>query len=50
MIAANKARMAMLPCRKFEESPPERRFCPFGSDCHFLHLDENVRRARHRQL
>ncbi|KAI0923795.1 hypothetical protein AcV5_009245 [Taiwanofungus camphoratus] len=40
-IEKYKASMARVPCRLFQESPPSNRFCPFGKDCFYQHLNED---------
>ncbi|PIL24964.1 hypothetical protein GSI_12851 [Ganoderma sinense ZZ0214-1] len=39
-IEKYKGSMARVKCRHFEQSPPGKRFCPFGNECFFKH--ENV--------
>lgn len=36
-----KQSMSRVPCRYFVESTPENRFCPFGKDCFYQHLNED---------
>lgn len=31
--------MARVPCKHFQESPPNRRRCPFGRNCFYQHLN-----------
>ncbi|OCH93655.1 hypothetical protein OBBRIDRAFT_724329 [Obba rivulosa] len=38
-IEKYKASMARVPCKHFQQSPPERRYCPFGQDCFYQHLN-----------
>lgn len=39
IVAQYKASMARVPCRHFQNSPPNRRRCPFGRDCFYQHLN-----------
>lgn len=32
-IAGHKARLSKIPCKHFQNSPADARFCPFGKDC-----------------
>lgn len=36
-IEKYKASMSRVPCRHFQKSPPNDRFCPFGKDCFYQH-------------
>ncbi|KIM83042.1 hypothetical protein PILCRDRAFT_819832 [Piloderma croceum F 1598] len=36
-----KASMARVPCRYFQLSKPSKRFCPFGKDCFYQHLNDD---------
>ncbi|KAF7796341.1 hypothetical protein EIP86_007518 [Pleurotus ostreatoroseus] len=38
-IANYKDAMSRIPCKHFQESSPVDRFCPFGKDCFYQHLD-----------
>ncbi|KAL7280758.1 hypothetical protein ACG7TL_005702 [Trametes sanguinea] len=37
VIDKYKASMARVKCRYFEQSKPNRRYCPFGKDCFYKH-------------
>ncbi|KZT65640.1 hypothetical protein DAEQUDRAFT_696912 [Daedalea quercina L-15889] len=39
IIEQYKSSMARVPCRYFEQSSPNNRFCPFGKDCFFRHCN-----------
>ncbi|KAF9777287.1 hypothetical protein BJ322DRAFT_730510 [Thelephora terrestris] len=39
IVAQYKASMARVPCRHFQNSPPNRRHCPFGRKCFYQHLN-----------
>ncbi|KAJ3531779.1 hypothetical protein NM688_g7525 [Phlebia brevispora] len=41
IVAQYKATMAQIPCKYFERSLPGHRFCPFGKDCFYQHLNED---------
>jgi len=41
VIERYKSSMKKVNCRYFEASPPGRRYCPFGKDCFYRHVDEN---------
>ncbi|KAI0072700.1 hypothetical protein K474DRAFT_1604610 [Panus rudis PR-1116 ss-1] len=41
IIAQYKSSMARVPCRHFQASPKHNRFCPFGKDCFYQHLNED---------
>ncbi|KAH8104134.1 hypothetical protein BXZ70DRAFT_968741 [Cristinia sonorae] len=41
MIEKYKASMARVACRHFQNSPPSDRFCPFGKDCFYQHLNSD---------
>ncbi|KAA1468815.1 hypothetical protein DENSPDRAFT_771943 [Dentipellis sp. KUC8613] len=40
-IERHKASTSRIPCRYFQESQPNDRFCPFGRDCIYLHENED---------
>ncbi|KZT10054.1 uncharacterized protein LAESUDRAFT_645543 [Laetiporus sulphureus 93-53] len=40
-IEQYKASMARVPCRHFSKSPLNDRFCPFGKDCFYQHVNED---------
>jgi len=39
VIERYKESMKRIKCKYFETSPPSRRYCPFGKDCFYKHLD-----------
>ncbi|KAF9650108.1 hypothetical protein BDM02DRAFT_3093667 [Thelephora ganbajun] len=39
IVAQYKASMARVPCRHFQNSPANRRHCPFGRNCFYQHLN-----------
>ncbi|KAH9924769.1 uncharacterized protein B0H18DRAFT_1011117 [Fomitopsis serialis] len=39
IIEEYKSSMARVPCKYFQQSPVEDRFCPFGKDCFFQHCN-----------
>ncbi|EJD06635.1 uncharacterized protein FOMMEDRAFT_165377 [Fomitiporia mediterranea MF3/22] len=39
VIASYKSSMARIPCKYFEMSPPNSRYCPFGRDCFYQHKE-----------
>lgn len=41
VIERYKATMARISCRHFQKSPPGNRFCPFGKECFYQHLNED---------
>jgi len=41
IIERYKASMAKIPCKYFQKSTPEKRFCPYGKDCFYEHKDED---------
>ncbi|KAI0629280.1 hypothetical protein C8Q77DRAFT_1143142 [Trametes polyzona] len=41
VIEKYKASMARVKCKYFERSKPSRRFCPFGRDCFYKHVNSD---------
>lgn len=41
VIERYKESMKRIRCRYFEHSSTRRRYCPFGKDCFYKHVDEN---------
>ncbi|KAH9945725.1 hypothetical protein B0H21DRAFT_419230 [Amylocystis lapponica] len=41
IIERYKASMGRVPCRHFQKSPANDRFCPFGKDCFYQHVNED---------
>ncbi|TFK51721.1 hypothetical protein OE88DRAFT_1629053 [Heliocybe sulcata] len=40
-IQKYKESMARVPCRYFQKSPSQDRFCPFGADCFYQHQNDD---------
>ncbi|KAI0343247.1 hypothetical protein BDW22DRAFT_1329630 [Trametopsis cervina] len=42
-IAIEKYRQSTsrVPCKYFQRSPPNKRYCPFGKDCFYQHLNDD---------
>ncbi|KAI0255856.1 hypothetical protein BJV78DRAFT_1118938 [Lactifluus subvellereus] len=41
IIERYKASLQRVSCKYFTASPPENRYCPFGRDCMYQHLNED---------
>ncbi|EKM49977.1 uncharacterized protein PHACADRAFT_213748 [Phanerochaete carnosa HHB-10118-sp] len=41
LVEQYKSSMARVPCRFFERSLPNNRYCPFGNDCFYQHCNED---------
>ncbi|KAG8708662.1 hypothetical protein FRC08_018776 [Ceratobasidium sp. 394] len=40
-VKGYKATLGGIPCKYFIASPPEKRFCPYGKDCFYQHLNDD---------